>query len=93
VSRRAGRRPEIAYYECINEPKVIVDPVYEGGLTHVRRSISNVAEYGDLTPGRVGADDQVEARMRHLLEDVRNGSFARELIAEGRLRTEAHVGR
>jgi ketol-acid reductoisomerase len=93
VSRRAGCRPAIADYARNTEPKLIVDLVCEGGFTHVRRSISDVAEYGDLTRGRVGADDQVRPTMRHLLEDVRNGSFAREPLAEGRLGTEAHVGR
>jgi ketol-acid reductoisomerase len=78
----AGYQPEIAYYECINELKLIVDLIYEGGFAHMRHSISDVAEYGDLTRGPVVVDDHVRATMVRLLDDVRNGSFARELIAE-----------
>ena len=79
---RAGYQPEIAYYECINELKLIVDLIYEGGFSHMRSSISDVAEYGDLTRGRVVIDDHVRTTMQQILEDVRNGTFARELIAE-----------
>jgi ketol-acid reductoisomerase len=78
----AGYQPEIAYYECINELKLIVDLIYEGGFAYMRDSISDVAEYGDLTRGQVVIDDHVRTTMRRLLEDIRNGSFARELIAE-----------
>jgi ketol-acid reductoisomerase len=78
----AGYQPEIAYYECINEMKLIVDLIYEGGFGHMRDSISDVAEYGDLTRGQVIVDEHVRTNMRQLLEDIRNGSFARELIAE-----------
>jgi len=78
----AGYQPEIAYYECINEMKLIVDLIYEGGLSYMRYSISDVAEYGDLTRGPVVVDEHVRATMRKLLEDIRSGSFARELIAE-----------
>lgn len=78
----AGYQPEIAYYECINELKLIVDLIYEGGFAHMRDSISDVAEYGDLTRGQTVIDDHVRTTMKRLLEDIRNGSFARELIAE-----------
>jgi ketol-acid reductoisomerase len=78
----AGYQPEIAYYECVNEMKLIVDLIYEGGFSYMRYSISDVAEYGDLTRGPVMVDDHVRATMRKLLEDIRSGSFARELIAE-----------
>jgi ketol-acid reductoisomerase len=78
----AGYQPEIAYYECINELKLIVDLIYEGGFSHMRSSISDVAEYGDLTRGRVVIDEHVRRTMKQLLEDVRSGAFARELIAE-----------
>jgi ketol-acid reductoisomerase len=78
----AGYQPEIAYYECINELKLIVDLIYEGGFSHMRHSISDVAEYGDLTRGPVVVDDHVRATLRKLLDDVRSGAFARELIAE-----------
>ena len=88
----AGYQPEIAYYECINELKLIVDLIYEGGFSYMRHSISDVAEYGDLTRGPVVVDDHVRATMRKLLADIRSGAFARELIAEeeaGRPRFEA----
>jgi ketol-acid reductoisomerase len=78
----AGYQPEIAYYECINELKLIVDLIYEGGFTHMRDSISDVAEYGDLTRGPVVIDEHVQTTMKRLLEDIRNGNFARELIGE-----------
>ena len=78
----AGYQPEIAYYECINELKLIVDLIYEGGFGHMRASISDVAEYGDLTRGQLVIDEHVRTNMQQLLEDIRNGSFARELIAE-----------
>jgi ketol-acid reductoisomerase len=78
----AGYQPEIAYYECINELKLIVDLIYEGGFSHMRHSISDVAEYGDLTRGPVVVDGHVRATLRKLLDDVRSGAFARELMAE-----------
>ena len=78
----AGYQPEIAYYECINELKLIVDLIYEGGFSAMRHSISDVAEYGDLTRGPVVVDEHVRATMRRLLDEIRSGAFARELIAE-----------
>jgi ketol-acid reductoisomerase len=78
----AGYQPEIAYYECFHELKLIVDLMWEGGLAHMRRSISDTAEYGDLTRGRLVVDEHVRARMRHLLGEIRCGNFAREWIAE-----------
>jgi ketol-acid reductoisomerase len=62
--------------------KLIVDLIYEGGFSYMRHSISDVAEYGDLTRGQVIVDEHVRTTMKKLLEDIRNGSFARELIAE-----------
>jgi ketol-acid reductoisomerase len=78
----AGYQPEIAYYECMHELKLIVDLMWEGGLAHMRHSISDTAEYGDLTRGRIVIDDHVRTRMRFLLDEIRNGGFAREWIAE-----------
>jgi ketol-acid reductoisomerase len=78
----AGYQPEIAYYECLHELKLIVDLIWEGGLSHMRYSISDTAEYGDLTRGRTVIDEHVRASMRKLLDDVRAGVFAREWIAE-----------
>ena len=78
----AGYQPEIAYYECLHELKLIVDLMWEGGLSGMRYSISDTAEYGDLTRGPRVIDGHVRERMRELLDDVRSGVFAREWIAE-----------
>ena len=78
----AGYQPEIAYYECMHELKLIVDLMWEGGLSHMRWSISDTAEYGDLTRGPLVIDDHTRTRMRYLLGEIRNGRFAEEWIAE-----------
>src|SRR5262245_19533878 len=78
----AGYQPEIAYYECLHELKLIVDLIYEGGLAGMRYSISDTAEYGDLTRGKRVIDDHVRQNMRRLLADIREGAFAQEWIAE-----------
>ena len=78
----AGYQPEVAYYECLHELKLIVDLIWEGGLTHMRWSISDTAEYGDLTRGPRVIDAHVRDRMRELLAEIQDGSFARELIEE-----------
>jgi ketol-acid reductoisomerase len=78
----AGYQPEIAYYECLNELKLIVDLIYEGGFEYMRYSISDVAEYGDLSRGPRIVDDSVKARMRELLEEIRSGAFSTELFAD-----------
>jgi ketol-acid reductoisomerase len=78
----AGYQPEIAYYECMHELKLIVDLMWEGGLSGMRYSISDTAEYGDLTRGPIVIDEHVRSRMRFLLGEIRNGSFAREWIDE-----------
>jgi ketol-acid reductoisomerase len=78
----AGYQPEIAYYECLHELKLIVDLIYEGGLAGMRFSISDTAEYGDLTRGPRVVDDHVRENMRRLLADIREGGFAREWIEE-----------
>jgi ketol-acid reductoisomerase len=78
----AGYQPEIAYYECLNELKLIVDLIYEGGFEYMRYSISDVAEYGDLTRGPRVVDDRVRETMRELLAEIRSGAFARELFAD-----------
>jgi ketol-acid reductoisomerase len=78
----AGYQPEIAYYECLHELKLIVDLIWEGGLSYMRHSISDTAEYGDYTRGPLVIDEHVRTRMRYVLEEVRNGAFAREWIAE-----------
>jgi ketol-acid reductoisomerase len=78
----AGYQPEIAYYECLHELKLIVDLIYEGGLAGMRYSISDTAEYGDLTRGPKVVDEHVRENMRRVLADIREGGFARDWIEE-----------
>jgi ketol-acid reductoisomerase len=78
----AGYQPESAYFECLHELKLIVDMMYEGGLGWMRYSISDTAEYGDLTRGPRLIDETVRERMKKILSDVQDGSFAREWILE-----------
>ena len=78
----AGYQPELAYYECVNELKLIVDLIYEGGLAQMRYSISNTAEYGDYTAGPKIVDDGVKERMRGILTDIQNGQWAKEWVLE-----------
>ena len=78
----AGYQPEMAYFECLHELKLIVDLIYEGGLTWMRHSISNTAEYGDLTRGPRIVDEGVKERMKELLAEVQSGKFAREWVLE-----------
>jgi ketol-acid reductoisomerase len=78
----AGYQPEIAYYECLHELKLIVDLMWEGGLAGMRFSISDTAEFGDYTRGRRVIDEHVRDEMKAILEDIRSGAFAREWIAD-----------
>jgi ketol-acid reductoisomerase len=78
----AGYQPEVAYYECLHELKLIVDLIWEGGLSHMRWSISDTAEYGDFTRGNRVIDEHVRAKMREVLNEIQDGTFAREWIAE-----------
>jgi ketol-acid reductoisomerase len=78
----AGYAPEIAYFECLHEMKLIVDLIYEGGLGRMRYSISNTAEYGDLTRGEKVVGDETRAAMKKILADIQSGKFAREWIEE-----------
>ena len=80
----AGYAPEMAYFECLHELKLIVDLIYRGGLSFMRHSISNTAEYGDLTRGDRVISPAVREEMRRLLADIRSGAFAKEWIAESR---------
>ena len=80
----AGYQPEIAYFECLHETKLIVDLIYEGGLSRMRDSISNTAEYGDLTRGNVVVNDQARAAMKDVLKQIQEGTFAKEWIAENK---------
>ena len=78
----AGYQPEMAYFECLHELKLIVDLIYTGGLSKMRNDVSNTAEYGDLTRGPVLINDSVRERMRQILADVQGGIFAREWVLE-----------
>jgi ketol-acid reductoisomerase len=88
----AGYQPESAYFECLHELKLIVDLMYEQGIAGMRYSISDTAEYGDLTRGPRVINDAVRAEMRAILDEIRTGKFADEWIAEsesGRARFQA----
>ncbi|NNL65715.1 MAG: ketol-acid reductoisomerase [Myxococcales bacterium] len=78
----AGYAPEMAYFETIHEVKLIVDLIYEGGISNMRYSVSNTAEYGDLTRGPRVVDAGVKARMKEVLGEIQRGEFAREFILE-----------
>src|SRR6202011_5988747 len=80
----AGYAPEVAYFECVHEVKLIVDLIYEGGLARMRYSISNTAEYGDLTRGEQVVGDATRQAMKKTLADIQSGEFAREWIAENK---------
>jgi len=80
----AGYQPELAYYECVNELKLIVDLIYEGGLAGMRYSISNTAEYGDYTAGPKLVDEDVKQRMREILADIQSGKFAKDWVLENK---------
>ena len=78
----AGYAPEMAYFECVHEVKLIVDLIYEGGIANMRYSISNTAEYGDYTRGPRLIDGRVKAEMKKVLDEIQSGSFAREWVLE-----------
>lgn len=78
----AGYQPEIAYFECMHELKLIVDLMYEKGIAGMRAAISNTAKYGDITCGPMIIDEGVKNRMRYLLNRIQSGSFAKEWILE-----------
>jgi ketol-acid reductoisomerase len=80
----AGYDPRLAYFECLHELKLIVDLMYEKGITGMRYSVSNTAEYGDLTRGKRVIDDRARAAMREILAEIQSGDFAREWIAENK---------
>ncbi|HYG70848.1 MAG TPA: ketol-acid reductoisomerase [Actinomycetota bacterium] len=78
----AGYQPEIAYFECLHELKLIVDLIYEGGLSWMRHSISDTAEYGDYSRGPRIVNDETERELRRILDEIQSGAFAREWIGE-----------
>jgi ketol-acid reductoisomerase len=94
----AGYAPEMAYFECLHELKLIVDLMYEGGIANMRYSISNTAEYGDLTRGPRIITEQTKAEMKRILTEIQNGEFAREFILENQagaptLKAKRRIGR
>ncbi|MDA0822954.1 MAG: ketol-acid reductoisomerase [Proteobacteria bacterium] len=80
----AGYAPEMAYFECLHELKLIVDLIYEGGIADMRYSISNTAEYGDFTRGKRVIGPESRAAMKEILAEIQNGEFAREWIGENK---------
>jgi ketol-acid reductoisomerase len=76
----AGYQPEVAYFECLHELKLIVDLMYEGGIAKQRWSVSDTAEYGDYVSGPRIIDDSVKQRMREVLDEVKDGTFAQRFI-------------
>ena len=94
----AGYAPEMAYFECLHELKLIVDLMYEGGIANMRYSISNTAEYGDLTRGPRIITDETKEEMRRILKEIQSGEFAREFILENKagqatLKAKRRIGR
>jgi ketol-acid reductoisomerase len=80
----AGYQPEMAYFECMHELKLIVDLFYQGGLNYMRYSVSNTAEFGDYTRGPRIVTDQTKAEMKKILHEIQTGQFAREWILENK---------
>jgi len=94
----AGYAPEMAYFECLHELKLIVDLMYEGGIANMRYSISNTAEYGDLTRGPRIITEETKQEMARMLKEIQNGEFAREFILENQagaatLKAKRRIGR
>ena len=80
----AGYAPEMAYFECLHEMKLIVDLIYEGGIANMRYSISNTAEYGDFTSGPKVVDDGAKQRMKEVLNRIQSGEFVEEYVADAK---------
>ena len=80
----AGYSPEMAYFECLHEMKLIVDLLYEGGISEMRYSISNTAQYGDMTRGPIVVNEETKRRMKSLLSDIQSGAFAQDWMREAR---------
>ncbi len=85
----AGYQPEIAYFECCHELKLIVDLIYEGGLANMRYSISDTAEYGDLTRGKRIITEETRKEMRKILDEIQSGEFAKEWLLENKVNRPA----
>jgi ketol-acid reductoisomerase len=80
----AGYAPEMAYFECLHETKLIVDLLYEGGIANMRYSISNTAEYGDITTGPRIITDETKAEMKRVLADIQSGRFVKNFVLDNR---------
>ena len=85
----AGYQPEMAYFECMHELKLIVDLFYQGGLNYMRYSVSNTAEFGDYTRGPRIVTDATKAEMKKILNEIQTGQFAREWILENKANAPA----
>jgi ketol-acid reductoisomerase len=89
----AGYQPEMAYFECLHELKLIVDLFYQGGLNYMRYSVSNTAEFGDYTRGKRIVTDETRAEMKKILEEIQSGEFAKEWILENKAGAPAFKAR
>jgi len=81
----AGYQPEIAYFECLHELKLIVDLIYKGGITHMRDCVSNTAEYGDLKSGKRIVNEDSKKEMKKILDEIQNGQFAKDWLIENQV--------
>lgn len=81
----AGYQPEIAYFECLHELKLIVDLIYKGGITYMRDCVSNTAEYGDLKSGKRIINDNTRKEMKNILNEIQNGEFAKDWLIENQI--------
>ena len=81
----AGYQPEIAYFECLHELKLIVDLIYKGGITHMRDCVSNTAEYGDFKSGKRIIDENARKAMKKILNEIQNGEFAKDWLIENQV--------
>ncbi len=86
----AGYQPEVAYFECLHEVKLIVDLIYEGGIANMRSSISDTAEYGDLTRGRRIITEETRKEMKNILKEIQTGAFPREWLLENQVGRPAY---
>ncbi|MGE0610466.1 MAG: ketol-acid reductoisomerase, partial [Pirellulales bacterium] len=89
----AGYQPEMAFFECLHELMLIVDLFYQGGLSYMRYSVSNTAEYGDYTRGERIVTDETKAEMKKILREIQDGEFARDWILENKANAAAFKSR
>jgi len=89
----AGYQPEVAYFECLHEVKLIVDLIYEGGIANMRSSISDTAEFGDLTRGKRIVTDETRKVMKEILSEIQTGEFAREWLQENQVGRPVYTAR